>query len=39
MSENVNEGVPAVAQWVINPTSFHEDEGLIPGLIQDSVLP
>ena len=37
--ENVNEekgkegrGVPTVAQWVKNPTSIHEDVGLIPDL-------
>ena len=24
--------VSIVAQWVKNPTSIHEDEGLIPGL-------
>ena len=23
-----------MAQWVRNPTSFHEDVGLIPGLTQ-----
>ena len=27
-------GVPSVAQWVKNPTSIHEDAGLIPGLTQ-----
>ena len=27
-------GVPVVAQWLTNPTSIHEDEGLIPGLVQ-----
>ena len=26
--------VPAVAQWVKNPTSTHEDVGSIPGLAQ-----
>ena len=35
-------GVPVVAQWSTNPTSIHEDVGLIPGLaqwIKDLVLP
>ena len=35
-------GVCIVAQWVKNPTSVHEDLGLIPGLAQwvkDLVLP
>ena len=27
-------GVPIVAQQVQNPTSIHEDAGLIPGLAQ-----
>ena len=27
-----NFGVPIVAQWLKNPTSIHEDSGLIPGL-------
>ena len=30
----VKEGIPIVAQWVRNPTSIHEDVGLIPGLSQ-----
>jgi len=35
-------GVPVVAQQIKNPTSIHEDWGLIPGLalwVEDSVLP
>ena len=28
------EGVPIVAKWLANPTSIHEDTGLIPGLPQ-----
>ena len=25
--KNINEGVPIVTLWVINPTSIHEDAG------------
>ena len=32
--QNLHGGVPAVAQRVKNPTSIHEDSGLIPGLAQ-----
>ena len=30
----VHLGVSIVAQWFTNPTSIHEDAGLIPGLVQ-----
>ena len=32
--QNGIQGVPVTAQWLTNPTSIHEDVGLIPGLAQ-----
>ena len=41
VKEKKRKGVPIVAQQVKNPTSTHEDAGLIPGLthwVKDLVL-
>ena len=41
-SKRVLLGVPVVAQWLTNPTSIHQDAGLIPSLAQwvkDPVVP
>ena len=32
--KNEYQGVPTVAQWLMNPTGTHEDMGSIPGLAQ-----
>ena len=32
--KKVGLGVPIVAQWLMNLTSVHEEEGLMPGLAQ-----
>ena len=32
--KNTKWGIPAVAQWLMNPTRNHEVEGSIPGLAQ-----
>ena len=32
--KNHRTGAPVLAQWLMNPTSIHEDEGWIPGLTQ-----
>ena len=30
----IHRGVPVMAQWLMNPTSIHEDIGSVPGLAQ-----
>ena len=32
--ERKKDGVPIVAQWLMNPSRNHEDSGSIPGLAQ-----
>ena len=39
MEKSWKEGIPAVAQCVMNPNSIHEDMDLIPGLIQCVTIP
>ena len=41
-AKNLFHGVSVVAQWVMNPTSIHEDAGSIPGpdqWVKDPMLP
>ena len=36
--KNHRTGAPVLAQWLMNPTSIHEDEGWITQWVKDLVL-